>query len=227
MHYHGIIFDFNGVLWWDTEQQGESWSRYAEILRGAPLSPDEIAAHVVGRDNRYILHYLTGEHFNGEPLAMHTDRKETIYRNLCLEQGERFQLSPGAPALLDTLKTRRIRRTIASSAGIENFLFYFLHLNLARWFDFAKIVYDDDRIATKPAPDPYLRAAANLGLPTSACVAVEDSAHGIAAARAASIGYIIAVGCQENHAVLSQIEGVDLVLENLGQAPVDALFSTQ
>jgi beta-phosphoglucomutase-like phosphatase (HAD superfamily) len=224
MAYQGIIFDFNGVLWWDTEQQGESWSRYAEILRGEPLSPDEIAAHVVGRDNRNILHYLTGEHFEGKPLAVHTDRKETIYRNLCLEQGERFQLSPGAIELLNTLKAHRIRRTIASSAGIENFLFYFLHLNLARWFDFSKIVYDDDRIATKPAPDPYLRAAAKLGLPPASCVAVEDSGHGIAAARAAGIGYIIALGARESHESLMRIEGVNLVIENLSQIPVDELF---
>lgn len=225
MPYQGIIFDFNGVLWWDTGLQGESWSRYAASLRGSPLSPAEVAEHVVGRDNRYILHYLTGEHFSGEALQVHTDHKETIYRNLCLEQGERFQLSPGAPGLLDFLKAHRIRRTIASSAGIENFLFYFLHLNLARWFNFAQIVYDDDRIATKPAPDPYLRAAANLGLPPAACAAVEDSEHGIAAARAAGIGYIIALGAKADHATLRRNAGVNLVLEDLGQVPVEEIFS--
>ena len=224
MPYQGIIFDFNGVLWWDTDLQGKSWSRYATIIRGSPLSPAEIAEHVIGRDNRYILHYLTGERFSGEALRVHTDHKETIYRNLCLEQGERFKLSPGAPGLLDFLIAQRIRRTIASSAGIENFLFYFLHLNLARWFDFAQIVYDDDRIATKPAPDAYLRAAANLGLPPAACVAVENSAHGIEAARVAGIGYIIALGTKADHLALSRIAGVNLAVENLGQIPVDTLY---
>ncbi len=42
----------------------------------------------------------------------------------------------------------------------------------------------------KPAPDGYLAAAAQLGLPPAACVAVEDSPHGVAAARAAGMRVI-------------------------------------
>jgi len=221
----GIIFDFNGVLWWDTPLQGESWSRYAEILRGSPLAPQEIEKHVWGRDNRYILRYLTGQSFKGRLLEMHNDHKETIYRNLCLEQGETFRLSPGTARLLDWLRAHNVLRTIATSAGKENMLFYFLHLHLENWFNFDTLVYDDDRMRTKPAPDPYLRAAKNLELSPEACVVVEDSVHGIQAARAAGIGYIVALGPESEHPHLAQIEGVDLTVENLGQVPVEMLFA--
>src|SRR5699024_289225 len=37
----------------------------------------------------------------------------------------------------------------------------------------------------KPHPEPYLRAAASLGVPPSACVAIEDSLPGLASATAA------------------------------------------
>lgn len=220
----GIIFDFNGVLWWDTPLQVEAWSRYAEIVRGKRLSPDEIEQHVLGRDNRYILHHLTGHSFKGRDLEVHSDHKETIYRNLCLEQGDAFRLSPGAATLLDWLQEHGIRRTIATSAGKENMLFYFLHLHLDDWFDFDTLVYDDDRMRTKPAPDPYLRAAGNLGLSPAQCVVVEDTHHGIHSARGAGIGYIIALGASSKHPQLSQIEGVQYTVENLGQVPADELF---
>lgn len=224
MAYQGIIFDFNGVLWWDTHLQGESWSRYAAMLRGQPLSKDEIAQHIVGRDNRYILHYLTGQLYQGRELEDHTDRKETIYRNMCLEQGDDFRLSPGAVNLLDWLQAYQIGRAIATSAGEENVLFYYIYLGLWRWFDLQNIVYDDDHIATKPAPDSYLLAAKTLGLSPAQCAAVEDSQHGILAARSAGIGCIIALGDKESHHALSQIDGVQYMVENLGQVPVESLF---
>lgn len=224
MIYQGIIFDFNGVLWWDNALQGEAWNRYAEILRGSRLAPEEIEQHIWGRDNRYILRYLSGQTFRGKALEVHSDHKETIYRNLCLEQGDEFRLSPGAAKLLDWLKAHGVLRTIATSAGKENMLFYFLHLHLDRWFNFDTLVYDDDRMRTKPAPDPYQRSAKNLGLLPQQCVVVEDSIHGIQSARAAGIGYVIALGTKSEHHRLSSIEGVDHVVENLGQVPVQALF---
>jgi HAD superfamily hydrolase (TIGR01509 family) len=221
----GIVFDFNGVLCWDTAEQGEAWSRYAKVVRGLPLRDEETAEHVVGRDNRYILHYLTGKRFSGAELAEHTERKESIYRSLCLERGEAFRLSPGAEELLDALKAMGVRRSIATSAGEVNVRFYFERLQLGKWFDFKDVVFDDDHIATKPAPDPYLRAAAKLGLEPSACAAVEDSKHGVQSARAAGMGYIIALGTKPDHPYLSRLPGVGMVVENLGQVPARELFA--
>ncbi len=224
MAYQGIIFDFNGVLCWDTPLQIRAWDNYAVKLRGAPLTPVELREHVIGRDNRHILRHLTGRVFEGVELAYYSEEKETIYRRLCLESGADFRLSPGAIELLDELKRRWVVRNIATSAGKENMLFYFQQLRLERWFRFEQVIYDDDHIAAKPAPDAYLLAARRLGLSTASCAAVEDSEHGIQAARSAGIGYIIALGPVEQHVRLSGIQGVRKVVENLGQVPVKDLF---
>ena len=45
--------------------------------------------------------------------------------------------------------------------------------------------------AKKPAPDIYLWVLARLGLPAADCLAVEDSAHGLKAARAAGIPTLV------------------------------------
>jgi beta-phosphoglucomutase-like phosphatase (HAD superfamily) len=51
----------------------------------------------------------------------------------------------------------------------------------------------DDVSMAKPDPEPYLRAAATIGLPASECVALEDSASGVQAAVAAGYGLVIGV----------------------------------
>jgi beta-phosphoglucomutase-like phosphatase (HAD superfamily) len=33
MKFSALIFDFNGVLWWDTEIQESAWQETAKILR--------------------------------------------------------------------------------------------------------------------------------------------------------------------------------------------------
>ncbi|MFJ4809324.1 HAD family hydrolase [Streptomyces longwoodensis] len=49
------------------------------------------------------------------------------------------------------------------------------------------VVCGEDVVRVKPAPDPYLRAAAELGVPPSRCLAVEDSPNGIRSAAAAGM----------------------------------------
>ena len=48
----------------------------------------------------------------------------------------------------------------------------------------------EDVRRTKPDPEPYLLAAARLGVPPAGCVVLEDSPNGIAAARAAGCAVI-------------------------------------
>ncbi|WP_317443316.1 HAD family phosphatase [Streptomyces collinus] len=49
------------------------------------------------------------------------------------------------------------------------------------------VVCGEDVDRVKPAPDPYLRAAAEVGVPPSRCLAVEDSPNGIRSAAAAGM----------------------------------------
>lgn len=224
MKYTGMIFDFNGVLWWDSHLQEEAWKRFSFELRGVPFTGEEMAIHVHGRNNRHTLEYLTGRIVRGDELQQLTEQKEAIYRALCLEQGQDFRLSPGAIELFGFLADHGIPHTIATASERGNLDFFVAHLHLDRWFDVGQVVYDDGTRLGKPAPDIYLGAAANLGLEPAACVIVEDSRSGIQAARAAGIGCIIALGPASEHQRLAQQEGVSQVIENLQQLPRERLF---
>ena len=96
MPFQGLIFDFNGVLWWDGHLQELTWNSMAIELRGKRLMREEITTHIHGRTNRDILGYLTGRPVEGTELARLVERKESHYRRECLKLGEAFRLSPGA-----------------------------------------------------------------------------------------------------------------------------------
>ena len=222
--FDGIIFDFNGVLWWDGHLQEEAWRRFSTQIRGWPFCEGEMAIHVHGRNNQHTLEYATGQVVEGADLLQLTEAKETIYRRLCLEQGQDFKLSPGAVGLLDFLATHEISRTIATASERNNLAFFVEHLRLDRWFAMDRIVFDDGTRPGKPAPDIYLQAASNLGLDPARCVVVEDSRSGIEAARAAGIGQVVALGPANTHQELRQLEGVGGVIETLRQLPRDEFF---
>jgi beta-phosphoglucomutase-like phosphatase (HAD superfamily) len=58
---------------------------------------------------------------------------------------------------------------------------------------FAVVLAGDIVPRKKPAPDIYLLCAERLGLPPSACFAIEDSAPGLAAARSAGMPCLVTV----------------------------------
>ncbi len=57
MKYRGVIFDFNGVLLCDAGFQIEAWQQVAGQLRGREMSEEELALHMHGRPNSYVLSY--------------------------------------------------------------------------------------------------------------------------------------------------------------------------
>ncbi len=227
MTYSGVIFDFNGVLWWDEHLQAETWRLTSMRLRGYPVSDDELRRYCLGRPNRYTLEYLLGHELTREEADVITAEKEASYRELCLAQGDAFRLSPGAIALFEKLQAQNIPFTIATASEIANLNFFFEKLELARWFERQNVVYDDGLLPNKPAPDIYLRAAANLGLPPAHCVVVEDSLSGIEAASSAGIGAIVALGPASRHAHLAGLRGVHHIITSLDEFPLRLLLNSR
>ncbi len=90
---------------------------------------------------------------------------------------------PGALALIEWLVKNNVPRAIATSSIRSDAL----HTLGASAANFPVIVTGDQVVRGKPDPEIYLTAAAALGSPPTACVALEDSEPGIAAAHAAGM----------------------------------------
>ncbi|WJR81670.1 HAD family phosphatase [Bradyrhizobium sp. NP1] len=92
-------------------------------------------------------------------------------------------LKRGAIALLDALDAARLPKAIVTSSSRRT---TDLHLALAGIDNrFDAILTRDDVSRGKPSPELYLLAAARIGMPPQACLAIEDSNPGVAAAHAA------------------------------------------
>ena len=120
-------------------------------------------------------------------------QKESVYRDLCKSDPDKFKLAPGVENFLNYLKENKIPFTIATASEINNVTFFIREFQLDRWFDTDKIVYDDGTFKGKPEPDIYLLAADRLGIEPKDCVVFEDAISGVKSAKNAGISTIIVV----------------------------------
>lgn len=193
----GIIFDFNGTLYWDSALHKQAWREYSKILRGKMFSDEEMVKFMFGRTNEQIIKYLIDRQPTPEMVEKYGQEKEALYRQMAISDKDNFHLADGAAEFLDFLKNNNIPMTIATMSDKINVDFYIEKFKLGKWFDIEKIVYADGIIKGKPEPDIYLLAAKKLGLMPKDCVVIEDALSGIEAARAAGIGKIIAICSEE------------------------------
>lgn len=214
MLYKGIIFDFNGTLFWDSEKHLEAWREFSKRLRPYPFTDEEMREYMFGRTNEDIIAYLIGEKPSKEMVDTFGQEKEAVYRQMCRDDAKNTHLAPYAVEFLDWLKENNIPGTIATMSEKSNVDFYIKEFNLEKWFDTDKIVYSDGTIKGKPAPDIYEIAAEKLGLKPQECVVVEDAVSGIEAARAAGIGKIVAIASMESPDFYKDIPAVNLIIKD-------------
>lgn len=213
----GIIFDFNGTLFFDSHMHYEAWRIFSKKLRGYEFTDDEMREKMFGRTNADIIEYAIGQKPTPEMVEKLAKEKEGWYRQMCLDNPETFVLSPGAETFLDYLKENNIPMTIATMSEWDNVEFYIKEFNLARWFDLDKIVYSNGKIPGKPAPDIYEIAAKNIGLAPKDCIVVEDAISGIDSAYAAKIGKIIAIASVESDDLYKSIPYVDEIIHSFDE----------
>ena len=213
----GVIFDFNGTLYWDSQLHYDAWREYSKILRGYEFSDIEMRDKMFGHTNEDIIEYAIGKKPTKEMVEKYAKEKEAVYRKRCLEDLDKFKLAPGAIELLDFLKENNIPMTIATMSEWDNVEFYINEFKLEKWFDLDKIVYSDGTIPGKPAPDIFMIASEKIGLSPKDCLVFEDAIAGIKSAYSAGIGKIIAVASLEPVEFYQKIEGVENIIHNFNE----------
>ena len=133
-------------------------------------------------------------------------------------QGGAVQLRPGVLALIQQAHQQGLRLAIATTTSPVNIAVLLRNAIGPDWKDFF-IVIEDASTAPKKKPHPqvYVQTLARLGLPSVACLALEDSSNGLRAAVAAGIKTIITPNNFTSHhdftgalRVLPNLEGVSV-----------------
>lgn len=148
--------------------------------RGFVPTDDELAEHMFGKSNSYILTHFLKRTIKGEELRQLEEEKEGLFREIYREK-----VTP-VPGLLDffyDLKAVGFKIGVATSAPFANLDMIVKALNIETVFD--SILASEDVVYHKPDPEVYLKSAANIGAKPENCVVFEDSFSGITAGIAA------------------------------------------
>ena len=211
----GIIFDFNGTLFFDTDLQEEAWRVIFKKYKGRDLGLTEFQDYIHGRVNSDIMDYFFG---NSGTIAMRNQlmaEKEQTYRQIVRTKNGLPQFVNGTMDLFDELQRRCIKFTIATASEISNVEFYFEVFPLKKWLSGPEaIMYDNGTFPGKPAPDIYQRAAALIDEDPKDCMVVEDSLSGLYAAQDAGIGRIIAMRPEKDAEIIRQDKKIEAVIED-------------
>lgn len=121
----------------------------------------------------------------------------------------------GIVDVLDALDAANIPFAIGSNGPHEKMRITLTRTNLAGRF--ASRVYSrEDVPRPKPAPDVYLKAAFDAGIPPDRCVVIEDSPNGARAAKAAGM-YCLGYAAETAPARLAPV--VDEVFQSMSELP--------
>jgi HAD superfamily hydrolase (TIGR01509 family) len=175
-----VVFDMDGLLF-DTETLYQEAIHLAAAEGGHEIAPD-VFNRTVGlpwAQSRALLL----SHF-GEAFPVDEFQAEWV-RHFWVIAETRLALKPGALELLDTLDKFRLPRAIATSSSRRTVERHLTAHNLMGRFDV--IVGHGDYECGKPAPDPFLKAAEQLGVKPRLCLALEDSHNGIRSASSAGM----------------------------------------
>jgi HAD superfamily hydrolase (TIGR01509 family) len=179
-----IILDMDGLmvdsepLWFEVERafardRGGDWT-------------DAHAAACVGRGLAATLEAM-GVAFG---FASNAARDSAAIIDAFIANVGRLELKPGCLALLDHAAAAGIPLAVASSSPLRLIDAVLARFGIAPRF--RAVVSGESVARAKPAPDIFLRAAAELGVPPARCAVIEDSIAGVTAGHAAGM-FVIAV----------------------------------
>ncbi|WP_163322931.1 HAD family hydrolase [Draconibacterium mangrovi] len=190
MKVKGVVFDFNGTLFWDTHLQEDSWDRFLEKY-GFTLNEEEKKKYIHGINAKDTFEYLFKRELNDAEVHRLTEEKEVIYRSMCLEHG--MQLAPGAEQLISFLANSGVALAIATASAKNNVDFFIQHFPLLNYFRPEHIIYNDGTMRGKPHPDLFNKAISAIGTKADETLIFEDSHAGLEAAVRSRAGAVIIV----------------------------------
>ena len=202
-----VVFDFDGVL---ADSEPLHLASYQQVFSsmGVTLTREDYYKHYLGYDDEGVFRAIGRAHgwtMSDEQVAALIAEKSRVFDEIIAGGNV---LYPGAADCVARL-AGTFPLGIASGALKSEIQTILAGARLDPFFRF--IVGSGDTPRSKPAPDPYVRAAQLHGQPPGACVAIEDSRWGIVSAKSAGMK---CVGITTTYPA-SELEAADAIITSL------------
>jgi HAD superfamily hydrolase (TIGR01509 family) len=216
-----IVFDFDGVI---ANSEPLHFQAFRDVLadEGVTLTEADYYALYLGFDDVGVFQAFGAERgpWTRGHVADLVARKAVLLEAL---ERDVSVLFPGAAAAIRRASAAMPIAIASGARGAEiRRVLEREHLVAC----FSAIVAAEDTPASKPAPDPYLRAVALLNaacgnhLTASDCVAIEDSHWGLVSARAAGLR---TVAVTQTYDAAALTGSADLVIDSLASLDLSTL----
>jgi HAD superfamily hydrolase (TIGR01509 family) len=204
-----VIFDMDGVII-DTEpiHHHAFFTQFAEL--GITVS-DALYASFLGSSTRNVFQQLKQEFNLAQDVPTLLQRKRELF-NQAFDTDASLDLLPGVRALIEDLQAHGVQLVLASSASKATIARVFQRFGLAPYF--SHTVSGEDFAQSKPNPAIFLHAAELAQTPAGECIVIEDSANGVAAAKAAGI---YCVGYASPHSAGQDLRLADRVIQDFSE----------
>ncbi|TAN32492.1 HAD family hydrolase [bacterium] len=209
-----LVFDFDGLILDTEEPIYRSWLEVYEA-HGEEL-PFERWVQIVGSTNAVFhpQHHL--EERLGRPLPPEIiERRIGRRTEMILAQ----QLRPGIAQRVDEARALGLKLGVASSSTGGWVSGHLARLAILDRFDCIRT--RDDVARAKPEPDLYLAVLECLGVGPAEAIAIEDSPHGVTAAKRAGL---LCVAIPNSITARLDLSHADLVLGSLAEVSLDELL---
>jgi HAD superfamily hydrolase (TIGR01509 family) len=177
-----IIFDHDGTL---VNSEPVHWKCWNNVLNtyGHQLSQLDYKKFLSGIPSLTSANWLVGKFtLDASPESLLATKQKHLNKFL---SGGAYPLMPQVIPLLEDLKSRGIAVGVASGADRTEVEHSLKFHGIDHYF--RAVATKNEVKNNKPAPDVYLHAAMQLGVPPSECIAIEDSDNGEQSARAANM----------------------------------------
>jgi beta-phosphoglucomutase family hydrolase len=177
----GLIFDFDGTIADTMPLHYRAWQVLARH-HGFAFSEEQLYA-LGGVPSRDILRQLKQEQgLSLDPLQVAREKEEAYLALL-----DEVRIIPEVVKIV--LEYHGILPMAVASGGTRRVIQRVLeHLRLREYFH--AVVTSENVTAQKPAPDIFLEAARQLGVPASQCLAYEDTDIGLTSIRASGMAWV-------------------------------------
>lgn len=181
-----FIFDMNGTMIDDMEYHVHGWYNILNDDLKAGLSREAVKKEMYGKNQEVLIRIFGQGRFTDEEmdtLALEKERRyQAAYR-------PHLELIAGLKEFLDEARQQGIAMGIGTAAIPFNVDFALDNLHVREYFQ--SIITANDVVTSKPDPEVFLKAAAELGAVPADCIVFEDAPKGVEAAANAGMKAVV------------------------------------